>query len=319
MAIQLVLLSLLIAELPQGPCPASATSFTGARFDAPFFVFDGGSAGEGFGQFESPSAIAEIGSGLVAISDSGNHRIKINTLEGYFQDFWGSEGVRPGEFSFPGAIAATGDGSVWVVDSGNHRLQKLQAIQPLVADLTGTPLSTVGKRGAGKGQFENPTGIAIDSRGRILVVDSGNRRIQVLDARGNGLEEWRHLDWLSPWGISFEPDTKSIFVTDRARHKVSRLDEQGRQISAWGEPGNGEGELWAPHGITSHAGFLYVADTGNDRIVKFDLDGKSLGSVGCHGTAVGAFVDPVDVAIDADHHLYVVDRGNHRIQKLGHQ
>lgn len=315
----IALLFLLISTPLRADCPASATAFTGARHDAPFFVFDGGSRGEGFGQFDSPSAIAEIGSGLLAISDTRNHRIKTVTLEGFFQDFWwGNEGTKPGDFRFPGAIAPVGDGSVWIVDGGNHRVLRLQAIKELVADLTGTHLKTIGGRGSGKGKFENPTGAAVDPRGRLFVVDSGNRRIQVFSDKGKFLEAWSDPTFEKPYGIVID-STGTLYVTDSARHQVLKLEAAGRRLGAWGAHGTGDGQLDTPRGLAVRDGFVYVADSGNARVVKFDVGGKFIATVGCRGNKVGELDDPVSVIVDSEHHLYVVDRGNHRVQKLGHQ
>lgn len=310
---------LLTAELPQGPCPASAKSFTGARHDAPFFVFDGGSAGPGFGQFQEPTAIAEIGGGQLAIADTGNNRIKIVTFEGFFQDFWGKAGGGPGEWTAPGALVAGEDGQVFVIDAGRHRIQVVQALQPLVADINGEPLRTFGSRGKGKGQFENPTGIALDARGRVLVADAALRRIQVFSPKGKLVDTYEDPAWVEPYGLAVDAASGKIFLSDRGAHHIFVLDPRGRPLAAWGERGSGPNQLDKPHGLTVHGGFLYVADTGNQRIVKSDLEGRFVAAVGCVGNEVGAFEEPVGVMVDSDHHLYVVDRGLNRVQKLGHQ
>jgi len=46
----------------------------------------------------------------------------------------------------------------------------------------GAHIRTIGSRGSGNGQFNSPFGgIAIDSDGRIVVADTGNGRVQVLE------------------------------------------------------------------------------------------------------------------------------------------
>jgi DNA-binding beta-propeller fold protein YncE len=63
-------------------------------------------------------------------------------------------------------------------------------------------------------------------------------------------------------------------------------------------------------------GNLYVADSGNNRIQKFDRDGRFLAEVGGTGTADGQFSEPWGVAVDAQGNVYVADTWNHRIQKF---
>lgn len=287
-------------------CAASSAEFTGARIDAPFFVFDGaGSRGDGFGQFDHPAAITEIGGGLLAIADAGNGRIKTVTMEGFFQDFWF------GDFVKPVAIAPVGDGSVWIVDGERHRLQRLDAIKELVADVTGTHRATVGSRGTAPGKFENPTGVAVDSAGRVYVADSGNKRVQKLSANGKFVQAWSGFE--QPFGIAIDANDV-VYVTDSARNRVLAFDTDGKLLGTFGE-----NELDTPRGLAVRNGFVYVADSGHHRVARFDASGKLVATVGCRGSGLGEFDDPVSVAVDADLHLYVVDRGNHRVQKLGHQ
>ena len=58
-----------------------------------------------------------------------------------------------------------------MVDEGNNRIQKF--------DSNGKFITKWGTIGSGDGQFEEPTGIALDSSGNAYVVDRGNSRIQV--------------------------------------------------------------------------------------------------------------------------------------------
>jgi len=64
------------------------------------------------------------------------------------------------------------------------------------------------------------------------------------------------------------------------------------------------------------AGNIYVADGlgNNNRIAKFDKDGKFVRSWGQTGTANGQFRQPRSIAIDAQGLIYVADAGNRRIQ-----
>ena len=60
------------------------------------------------------------------------------------------------------------------------------------------------------------------------------------------------------------------------------------------------------------------ADSYNNRIQVFSSQGRWLGMFGTHGTGLGEFDHPTDVAIGHDGTIYVVDFGNDRIQLFRH-
>jgi DNA-binding beta-propeller fold protein YncE len=164
------------------------------------------------------------------------------------------------------------------------------------------------------GNFDNPTGVAVDSTGRLFVVDAGRKRIQVFSAKGKTMKSIGDGALFGePFGIVIDR-ADTLYVTDSARNRIVKLDASGKVLATFGE-----NELKTPRGLAVRDGFFYVADSGNARVAKFEANGKFIASAGCRGTNVGEFLEPVAVAIDADKHLYVVDRAAHRVQKLGHQ
>ena len=75
--------------------------------------------------------------------------------------------------------------------------------------------------------------------------------------------------------------------------------------------------MWGPRGIAVDGqGRVYVADTGNKRILVYDQDGNFLQQIGNEGLAVGQFEEPVGLAFDSQGNLYVADTWNQRIQVL---
>jgi len=75
--------------------------------------------------------------------------------------------------------------------------------------------------------------------------------------------------------------------------------------------------FYMPSDITfdSH-GNMYILDTGNHRIQKFNPDGKFLASIGRKGQGPAEFQYPLSLDIDSEGYLYVADSGNQRIQVL---
>ena len=67
-----------------------------------------------------------------------------------------------------------------VTDTGNHRIEKF--------DKEGNFITQWGGYGNGDGQFNFPYGIAVDARGSVFVVDSGNTRVQQFMPADEGSE-----------------------------------------------------------------------------------------------------------------------------------
>ncbi len=74
----------------------------------------------------------------------------------------------------------------------------------------------------------------------------------------------------------------------------------------------------APEGIAVDTqNNVYLADTGNHRVIKFDPQGTFLLQIGAaSGSLVGQFNLPSGVAVNKQGEIYVADRGNDRIQKF---
>jgi DNA-binding beta-propeller fold protein YncE len=81
--------------------------------------------------------------------------------------------------------------------------------------------------------------------------------------------------------------------------------------------GSGVGQFQYPFNVAvDHDGNVYVADSGNNRIVKINAAGKWVSSFGTLGTGPGQFNIPADVAVDPSGNIYVADSRNQRVQKF---
>ncbi len=73
-----------------------------------------------------------------------------------------------------------------------------------------------------------------------------------------------------------------------------------------------------PHGICANSrGDVYVADTGNHRIIRLFNPGSKLEyvtEIGGRGIGEGQFISPEQVALDNSGNIYVTDTGNNRVQ-----
>jgi uncharacterized protein (TIGR03663 family) len=177
------------------------------------------------------------------------------------------------------------------------------------------PVAMFGKAGSGKGEFNEPRGLATDAQNNLYVADTKNNRIQKFSPKGDVLVVWGEQgekpgQFKDPHGIAVGPDG-SVYVADTWNHRVQKFDPDGKFIKAWQpEPG-----FWGPRGIAvNKEGTVYVTDTGNKRIVSFNKDGVQIEYWGTDGSAPGQLIEPVGIAINPAEEVIVADTGNRRLQ-----
>lgn len=125
-----------------------------------------------------------------------------------------------------------------------------------------------------------------------------------------------------PLGVAVAPDG-SVYVLDSGNARVLKLDASGAPMATWGSR-TPEGQAPAAPGTFSEPwgiavdgqGNVYVADTWNHRIQKFDGQGNFLLQWGTGGLADDGpdrFWGPRGVAVDAQGRVYITDTGNRRV------
>lgn len=164
-----------------------------------------------------------------------------------------------------------------------------------------------------------PYGIGVDSQGRIYVADSFVSAVFVFDVEKketklirNGIE----AKFGTIIGLTVDSADR-IFVVDALLHRVAVFDKTWKLETYFGDE-----ELEHPGGsaIDEENRFLYVADTGRQRIAVFDADTfKFLRAIGGPPKNVGddepgTLSKPSNVAVDAEGLVYVSDTMNNRIQ-----
>ncbi|WP_164913772.1 PKD domain-containing protein, partial [Methanoculleus taiwanensis] len=283
------------------------------------------SQGSGDGEFGlGPSGIAVDADGAMYITDQINNRVQKFDGNGAFITQWGSYGTGNGMFRSPEGIQVDGTGTVYVADSMNNRIQTFSS--------TGTFITAWGSRGADDGNFDGPHSIAIDSTGSIYVTDFYNNRVQKFSSDSAFITAWGGEppgdgEFYHPNGMAGDGDG-AVLVADTNNHRIQKFDRNGTVITTFGERGSptapgeipvdeADGKFFMPEGVAIDGdGFIYVADTGNHRIQKFDTNGTFIRKWGSYGTSDGAFDNPESIAADADGFIYVADTGNNRIQKF---
>lgn len=260
-----------------------------------------GSKGSGEGQFNGPTGIAVnptgdfYRGGYIYVSDSGNNRIEVFSPECKFAEKYGESGSGNGQLSGPMGLAFGAENDPYykrphvlmVADSGNNRVESFNWSISGAQRKAGEFVTTYGSKGAGEGQFVDPTDIILAGVEHAYtesfdVVDSGNSRIQEFEEEElTGLHESITFKFIrqfgskgtgegqlsTPTAIVLDPTTGDLAVTDTGNNRVEEFLPTGTYLAKFGAAGSGNEDFTSPKGISvSSTGNLYIADTGNNRV-----------------------------------------------------
>jgi tripartite motif-containing protein 71 len=231
------------------------------------FVRQFGGDGTGNGKFRRPLGVAYDANGSLWVADYGNHRVQVFDENGTFISKVGQYASESTSLNNPMDIAY-GLGTYIVSDSGNNRVVAFD-------DRKGTFSKILVNGGSGYAQVSGPRGIALDSQGRIFVVDRGNQRIQSYDSNGTHLNSFGNPQLFNDvWGVAVAPDG-NIYVSDFGADKILVFDGSGNFSGSWGEAGNLSHQLNGPSDLhIGPEGDLYVADYYNYSIKRFTVAGE---------------------------------------------
>ncbi len=143
--------------------------------------------------FDHPNALAIDTTGALLVADSGNHRVRrisagqITTIAGNgLQGFAGDgSAATAAQLDTPSGIAVTADGRIFVADTHNHRVRVINTTG-VIATFAGN--GSAGYAGDGNAataaQLALPRGLFATAAGALLIADSNNQRIRMVDATG---------------------------------------------------------------------------------------------------------------------------------------
>ena len=184
----------------------------------------------------------------------------------------------PWEMGTVASVAMSPSGAIYILQRGD------KADPVIVVNQEGRIL-----RSWGKGMFGVPHSIRFDPDGNVWTVDAGNSVLQKFTPEGKKLQEisvgevatgakCAFPTLCGTTDVTFGPDGR-LFISDGyGNARILEYSADGKRARAWGSAGSGPGQFNIPHGIAFDGkGVLFVADRGNARIQRFDLEGHYLG------------------------------------------
>jgi DNA-binding beta-propeller fold protein YncE len=207
---------------------------------------------------------------------------------------------------------------VWVVDDYRHSIFIFSNDGKRLLQTIGEP----NVHAADDKHFYRPTFIAWLPDGGFFVADGyANTRVVKFDKTGKYLMAWgekgtppekRPGYFNNVHGIAVDPQTRQVFVNDRQNHRVQVFDEHGKYLREWSfGPPPSDIHLF----IITADRYLWAADRGTSKMLKYDLDGNFLYSWGTWGDFPGGMWGVHGLSVDPDGNFYVAEVDSGRAQK----
>ncbi len=239
----------------------------------------------------------------------------------------GQPGTGQGQLNFPRAVTVDKAGNVYVADSGNNRIVVFGPDGTFLRQWGSTCKLDTGEGcvDGGKGQFNEPWGIAVGADGSVYVSDTWNHRIQKFTNTGEFVTMWGSFGStggeLGQENLLYGPRTVTVgldgnvSVMDTGNKRVQVFTPDGAFVQQWGGGGVVEGRFDEPVGLAQDGdGNWFVADTWNKRIQKFNPVFEYQAQWPVNGWPSQSVVNKPALAVDPERKLvYAVDPDNYRV------
>lgn len=248
-------------------------------------------------QFNNPSGVAIDAAGNIYVADKLNQRIRMidaNTLAVTTMAGDGTAGLADGpaataQFNNPIDIVINAAGDLFVADELNHCIRKIS--NGVVSTFAGSGTAGFADGDGASAQFKNPSGLAIDNSGNIIVGDRKNYRVRKIDittqevttvagsgTKGLADDVVADAEFTDPYGLAVSPTNGDIYVSQYTGPEIRRISNgEVVTIAGDGDKGyiDGDGSIakfYAPTGLVFDAdNNIYVADANNSKIRKITI------------------------------------------------
>ena len=294
--------------------------------------------------------LADAGSNQLFIADSNHNRIVVLSLDDYSVKAVigsGKAGLADGDFerarfNHPQGMAFDGK-TLYVADTENHAIRSVDPRTRNVATIAGTGGQARQSNVAGPGRttaLNSPWDLVLHNGG-LYIAMAGSHQIWQLDLKSNRVAPYAgsgregRIDGRLASAALAQPsglttDGRKLYFADSEVSAVrsADLDPLGRvrtlvggELFTFGDL-DGRGlsvRLQHPLGVVHHDGFLYVADTYNNKLKRISVAQRTAetflgtGKAGFEDGNHPAFDEPAGVSI-ANGTLYIADTNNHVIR-----
>ena len=291
----------------------------------------------------APTGIAVDGNYNVFLTDTGNNKVLMFNSSGALVVTvgTGTAGFRPTivggtgidtlvrdpniRLTTPAGVAVDATGNIYIADSGNNRVHmvlvdtttKVISVNSRIITIAGNGLAAFSGDGGASNlaSINNPTGVAVDAAGNVLIADNGNNRIRkVVTPKVNattGLVTYGNISTiagdgravtLTAFGIALSPaPAGDLYIADSGNNRILKMTGAigapatiaGTGVAGYSGAGGlaVQARLNQPSGVATDGRNLYVADTLNNCIRMISL------STGVMSTRAGLLKQPLPLPL----------------------
>ncbi len=209
---------------------------------------------------------------------------------------------------------------VWLVDDYRHAIFKFTNDGKTLVQTIGEP----NVHASDDRHFYRPTFMAFQPDGSFYVADGYlNTRVVKFDKDGNYVTAWgergesgketRPGYFNNVHGVSVDPETREVYVNDRANRRIQIFDENGKFLRLW-TLGWDRANLHFVHIDADRK--IWVYDQVAQRLARFDREGRLMYSWGGLGAYPGALWGVHGISVDQEQNLYLAAVGRSGVQKF---
>jgi hypothetical protein len=163
------------------------------------------------------------------------------------------------------------------------------------------------------GSFKNASAFCITTAGFFYVTDKTSDEVFKLDTLGNKLKDtggygWTEATFDQPVAVFATP--LNVYVSDKNNNRIQRFDKNLNFISQLytkDDPNSDERFGFPLSCVTSNQGDMYILDSENKRIIKFNSFGQFAQNFGGFDAGAYALSDPKKLAVSPNNDIYVLD------------
>jgi hypothetical protein len=164
------------------------------------------------------------------------------------------------------------------------------------------------------GGFNNARSFNISAAGFIYITDTGTDAVYKYDTLGNYIKEaggygWDNSSFDDPFDVFATP--LNIFIADKNNHRIVQYDKDLNYISLLATRESNDNTKTFGYPLSCAAspqGDLYILDSENSRVLKFDLFGNFIQNFGGYDAGSYALNTPKKLAVSPINYIYVLDK-----------